>query len=113
VVECAGLENQSPCKRTAGSNPAPSVSICSTPGAVPAQLSPGGEPSCRPVGRYDSRLPTWADASVDRLSDRLAPGKLLAKAQLGAYRRRPVGSTLLRLSRSAWYPGAPLPKIRP
>ena len=25
AVECAGLENQSPCKRTAGSNPAPSA----------------------------------------------------------------------------------------
>jgi hypothetical protein len=27
VVECAGLENQSPCKRTAGSNPAPSAGM--------------------------------------------------------------------------------------
>jgi hypothetical protein len=41
VVECAGLENQSPCKRTAGSNPAPSVlHRISAPGLVSA-AAPG------------------------------------------------------------------------
>jgi S-formylglutathione hydrolase FrmB len=39
VVECAGLENQSPCKRTAGSNPAPSANPL-----PPARLLPSRTP---------------------------------------------------------------------
>ena len=96
AVECAGLENQSPCKRTAGSNPAPSAFLC--PAVVPARTgtrppnrilrgaslvrsilagcAPAcppraggsrGEASCRPVGRCDSRLPAWVVAGVDDL----------------------------------------------
>jgi hypothetical protein len=73
VVECAGLENQSPCKRTAGSNPAPSASS-STSIPEPAQVPGGGELSAR--GALGQSPPAWVHAGADGLERSPAPGKL-------------------------------------
>ena len=62
MVECAGLENQSPCKRTAGSNPAPSASATFPPAG---RAAPGEGPK-RPADR----------ASAARSSGR--PGRMAA-----------------------------------
>src|SRR5262245_63508669 len=40
VVECTGLENRSPCKRTAGSNPAPSAGCGAESGLFAGNVIP-------------------------------------------------------------------------